>query len=247
MIGLSPLKCVERASLRFSLLCILVGLVTSCAPTRNVREEEPVAMEVIPVARGPVVVIDAGHGGKDLGANSKFPHYEEKALALDTAFIVEHYLQKLGYRTVLTRTDDVFIPLKKRSSIANDLNADIFVSVHYNSAPSKQANGIEVFYYNSEKNRPRARKSKELADRVLDRVIGRTNAKSRGVKHGNLSVVRETNMPAVLVEGGFLTNEGERSMILTHSYMEQLAFGIASGVNDYFQSVQASNPIKLTP
>jgi len=219
--------------LRFSLILIAIGLFTGCSHPRTVYEMEPIAMETPQFNRGPVIVIDAGHGGKDLGTNSKSPHYEEKILTLDTAFLVEHYLQKMGYRTVLTRSEDVFIPLKKRSSIANDLGAKVFVSVHYNSAPSKDAHGIEVFFYNSENDRKRANESRTLAQTVLDQVIRETGAKSRGVKHGNLSVVRETAMPAILVEGGFLTNNAERSMILQHSYNERLAWAIASGVSQY--------------
>ena len=223
---------------RYSLFILAMGLFTGCSQPRYIEEPEPIAMEMPQFTRGPVIVIDAGHGGKDLGTNSKSPHYEEKLLTLDTAFLVEHYLQKMGYRTVLTRTEDIFVPLKKRSSIANDLDAKVFVSVHYNSAPSKQANGIEVFYYNSEKERKRANDSRVLAQNVLDEVIGETRAKSRGVKHGNLSVVREAGMPAILVEGGFLTNEAERSMILQHTYMERLAWAVANGVHKYLRTSQ---------
>jgi len=229
-------KFVRANWLRFSLFLLTMGLFSACSSPRYVEEPELIAMETPSFNRGAVIVVDAGHGGKDLGTNSKSPHYEEKLLTLDTAFLVEHYLQKMGFRTVLTRTEDVFIPLKKRSSIANDLNAKVFVSVHYNSAPSKQANGIEVFYYNSEKDRKRANESRALAKNVLDKVIGVTQAKSRGVKHGNLSVVRETDMPAVLIEGGFLTNDAERSMILQHEYMDRLAWAVASGVDNYLKS-----------
>ncbi|NGX57338.1 MAG: N-acetylmuramoyl-L-alanine amidase AmiC [Chlamydiae bacterium] len=220
---------------RFSLFFLAMGLFTACSHPRYIEEQEPIAMEMPQFQQGPVIVIDAGHGGKDLGTNSKSPHYEEKILTLDTAFLVEHYLQRMGYRTVLTRTEDVSIPLEKRSSIANDLGSKVFVSVHYNSAPSAQAHGIEVFYFNSEKNRGRARESKVLAQQVLNQVIDVTKAKSRGVKHGNLSVVRETAMPAVLIEGGFLTNSGERQKIFQTNYRRQLAWGVASGIDKYLK------------
>ncbi len=98
----------------FSFLVSIALLAASCShPRVIVVKQEPIAMDVPHLMRGPVIVVDAGHGGKDFGANSKSPYYEEKALALETAFLLEHYLQRMGYRTVLTRSEDVFIPLKK--------------------------------------------------------------------------------------------------------------------------------------
>lgn len=226
---------------RFSLFFIAAGLFTACSHPRYIEETRPLVMDTPQTGRGPVIVVDAGHGGKDLGTNSKSPHYEEKELTLDTAFLVEHYLQKMGYRTVLTRSEDVFIPLAKRAAIANDLGSKVFVSVHYNSAPSAEAHGIEVFYYNSEKKRERSRESQDLADSVLDEVIRITRAKSRGVKHGDLHVVRETKMPAVLIEGGFLTNSRERQKIFEARYRQQLAWGVAKGIDDYLKEKSRNN------
>lgn len=200
-------------------------------------EDEPVAL-IPPPSTAPLVVVDAGHGGKDLGTEStKEPKYQEKILNLITAKFVSQNLQKMGYRVVMIRKDDTFISLDKRAEMANNLKPALFVSVHYNSAPSEQADGIEVFYYKSDTDKSRTTASKKLGDEVLKQVIAQTNARSRGVKHGNLAVVRETNMPAILVEGGFLTNPDERRNIMDTAYQKKIALGIAKGIDKYLKGL----------
>ncbi|HRD55840.1 MAG TPA: N-acetylmuramoyl-L-alanine amidase [Parachlamydiaceae bacterium] len=184
-----------------------------------------------------LIVIDAGHGGEDAGTRSLTPpKYEEKSLNLATAFFLKEFLQKMGYVVKMTRSEDLFVPLAKRSSLANGWQPKLFVSVHYNAAESERADGIEVYYYQSEENKQRSTSSKKLADAVLAEVIQKTGAKSRGVKHGNLSVVRETLMPAILVEGGFMTNKNEMEKIKDPGYIKKLAFGIALGIDRYMKS-----------
>ena len=183
-----------------------------------------------------VVVIDAGHGGEDFGTHSlSNPKYQEKSLNLTTAKLVKEYLQKMGYQIHMTRSKDVFISLEERAIFTNHLKPALFVSVHYNSAPSKEAEGIEVFFYRSTEDSLRTTQSKALAEAILKKVIVNTKAKSRGAKHGNYSVIRETKVPAVIVEGGFLTNASEMQKIKDPAYIKQLAWGIAQGVQDYLE------------
>lgn len=184
--------------------------------------------------RSKLIVIDPGHGGKDFGAEASFsPPLKEKNLNLVTARFLQGYLQQMGYRTLMTRTDDFFVTLDKRTSFANSIQADLFVSVHFNSAPNVKAEGIEVFYYRSDSNKERTLASNRLASSILKFVIPNTKAKSRGVKHGNLAVVRKTAMPAALVEGGFITNEQELTKLRDPNYLKVLAWGIALGIQDY--------------
>lgn len=187
-----------------------------------------------PFKRKLLIVIDPGHGGEDLGTQSHTkPRYKEKHLNLATAKMLEGFLQQMGYKTVMTRTDDTFITLGKRAEIANSLKPDLFVSVHYNSAPARQAEGVEVFFYRDDVNKERVASSKRLAQLVLNKVLENTNAKSRGVKHGDLSVIRNTKMPAILVEGGFLTNDDEMQRLKDPAYLKRVAWGIAEGVQAY--------------
>lgn len=197
--------------------------------------KEPTVAKTYPRIENPItIVIDPGHGGKDLGttAESKLPTHE-KVVNLATAQMLQTYLQQMGFRTLMTRQRDVFISLADRCQYANDQKADLYISVHYNSAPSDKAHGIEVFYFNSLENINRANSSKELAKNVLDNVIALTGAKSRGVKHGNLAVIRETSMPAILIEGGFFTNAEEYQKIKDPAYQKKIAWGIALGVNKF--------------
>lgn len=180
------------------------------------------------------IVVDAGHGGEDFGTHSlDTPKYQEKNLNMSTAMMLKNFLQYFGYRVVMTRTNDVFISLEERAQMTNKLKPKLFVSVHYNSAPSKQAEGIEVYYYLDEKDRRRKECSKYLAEAILSKVIQNTQAKSRGVKHGNYSVIRETKVPAVLIEGGFLTNKNEMDKLKNATYLKQIALGIAQGIQEY--------------
>lgn len=182
----------------------------------------------------PLIVIDPGHGGKDFGTySSKPPRYKEKFINLTTAYMLKNYLTQMGYEVIMTRTNDVFISLDDRADLANENNPKVFVSLHYNSAPNKDAEGIEIFYYRSKDNAARSTTSKKLANAILKCTIMNTEAKSRGVKHGDLAVLRETNMPAVLIEGGFLTNENEVVKLKDAVYLKKLAWGIAQGINEY--------------
>jgi len=181
----------------------------------------------------PVVVIDPGHGGFDLGAHTNF--CEEKEACLRTAHYLRRHLEKRGYRVIMTRNRDEYLPLKTRAKIANDAKCQVLVSLHYNAAQSSKAHGLEVFYF--PKAEPwRKKRSKQLAAILLDKLLTQTGALSRGVKEGNFCVIRETDMPSVLVEGGFITNEIEQKKIKDDRYLNKIAVAIANGLDHYFDS-----------
>jgi N-acetylmuramoyl-L-alanine amidase len=182
-----------------------------------------------------LIVLDAGHGGTDLGTRGRSPYSEEKKMTLQTARLVKMYLSRLGYRPVMTRSIDLFLSLERRVEIANKSNADLFVSIHFNSARTPNAKGVEIFFFDSKEHRRKAKASRILAERILSRVIRRTKAASRGVKKGNFYVLRETEMPAVIVEGGFLSNPQELQFLKDPEYLEQLARGIADGIDSYLK------------
>lgn len=189
--------------------------------------------------KGPLIVLDAGHGGSDEGA--KVRQLQEKKVALLTTLYAKKYLEELGYRVLLTRSKDTYVSLPKRVSIANKIKGRLFVSIHCNSAPNTLAEGAEVFYY-KEKDQERAVASKKLATYVLHYLLEQTEATSRGVKAGNFHVIRETEMPAIIVEPGFLTNYEEWASLRKKSYLEKIAKGIAQGVDKYLKTCKEYVP-----
>lgn len=225
------------------LLCLFIFplLFHSCSQRSLVIEKEPIIEEKVVVLKPhakETIVIDAGHGGKDTGTLSEKNRYEEKMLTLQTAQMVKTFLSELGYNVVLTRETDLFVPLEKRAAIANNLQANLFVSIHYNFCQADSADGIEVFYYkgDSAAKEPRLTASRKLGEEVLARVVKHTGATSRGVKTANFAVIRETKMPAILIEGGFLSNPKEREKLKDPQYRRYLAWGIAKGVDNYLTS-----------
>ncbi len=181
----------------------------------------------------PLIVIDPGHGGFDLGTHSK--SYEEKEICLKTAGFLRKHLEKAGYHVIMTRSRDEYLPLKKRAEIANQAKSQVLISIHCNSAKNTNAKGIEIFY--TQKTEPwRAKKSKQLAQAVLSSFLAQTGADSRGIKEGNFCVIRETKMPSILIETGFLTNEEERKKLSNDFYLDTVAKSITTGVDNYFKS-----------
>jgi N-acetylmuramoyl-L-alanine amidase len=185
------------------------------------------------LSAAPTIVIDAGHGGQDHGARAKLPFCEEKRVALQTSRLVKRHLEQLGYHVVMTRSTDDFIPLPRRVEIAHTSGSSLFVSIHFNSSRSPIAQGIEIFFYDSKENKKRTRLSKRLADTVLNRLVRQTSATSRGVKKGNFYVIRETSIPAILIEGGFISNPEERALLKQLDYQEKIARGIVDGIDAY--------------
>lgn len=181
----------------------------------------------------PLIIIDAGHGGTDEGA--RVSAFMEKKITLITAILAKKRLEERGYKVILTRSRDRYVPLARRVSIANRTKGAAFVSIHFNASRSQSAKGIEVFFCET-KEKWRGRASRRLADCILFQVIDQTEALSRGVKGGNFHVIRETEMPAVLVEGGFVTNGEERNLLKDRAYLGKIAEGIAEGVDKYFKS-----------
>src|SRR5438034_6084158 len=167
------------------------------------------------------VVIDAGHGGFDRGGipGQKIP---EKEMTLDVAQRLKTLLAASGYRVIMTRDSDVFVPLPTRVAIANSYGNAIFVSIHFNSAKRTGAGGIETYFY--------SRESLPLASAIHYFVAGGAPSSNRNVRRRGYYVLRKTSVPAVLVECGFLTNPTEAAYAQTASYRQKLAEEIAAGV-----------------
>src|SRR6266480_4803212 len=178
-----------------------------------------------------IVVIDAGHGGHDRGG---IPGQRviEKEMTLDVAQRLKSVLTANGYRVIMTRDTDVFVPLPTRVAIANSYRNAIFVCIHFNATQRRGAGGIETYFY--------SRDSLPLASAIHSYVVGGAPSSNRGVRRRGFYVLRKTNIPAALVECGFLTNPTEAAYAGSASYRQKLAEEIAAGVRGRTSVASAS-------
>ncbi len=199
------------------------------------------------------VVLDPGHGGKDPGTIGK-SGAQEKILVLDIARRVRAHLAAAGVRVVMTRNKDRFWTLKDRPYLASRGGGDVFVSIHINSAGSRTAQGVETYVTPVENYPPTsdARLNRKYPAKINNRfnhsnsvlgsqihraLIGITRATDRGLKHARFVVLRNSSMPAALVECGFISNLKEEKKLTSPSYRETLAQGIAQGILNYLAIV----------
>ncbi|MBN3527551.1 N-acetylmuramoyl-L-alanine amidase family protein [Paenibacillus apiarius] len=172
------------------------------------------------------IVIDAGHGDHDSGAVSIAKRYEKDFNLALSLKVGELLRQDDRFHVVLTREDDTFVKLSDRAKIANDLAADLFVSIHANSIDNKPSiTGTETYYWRSE--------SKAFADTMHGHLVEGTQFKDRGVRKADHHVTRETKMPAILLEVGYLTNEYDESQLFDEQFQARVAENIVKGIQDY--------------
>ncbi|WP_335582158.1 N-acetylmuramoyl-L-alanine amidase family protein [Paenibacillus yonginensis] len=172
-----------------------------------------------------LVVIDAGHGGSDPGAISLHSK-KEKDFTLAVVLKVEKLLKNepnIDY--VLTRSGDTYPSLSDRTDLANKLKADAFVSVHGNSGPSS-ASGVETYY-------TRSGSSQTFANIMHKYLVKATGLPDRKVRQSSLHVTRETTMPAVLLECGFLSNKGDEAKMYSADFQQKVAEGIVAGIKEF--------------
>jgi N-acetylmuramoyl-L-alanine amidase len=204
-----------------------------------------------------VVVIDAGHGGRDGGAESVVPGLIEKDATLDIAQRVRALLVRADVRALLTREEDVFLELDERCRIAARWSPDVFVSIHCNSGPDSDAQGVETYVLSkagaastnardqspSTTHRTQPGNSHDAASAVLGfalqkRLLRDTGAEDRGLRHARFAVLKDAPSSAALVECGFLSNRAEALKLNDPAYRDRLARSIAQGILDYCSAVR---------
>lgn len=182
-----------------------------------------------PVQKVPLIVIDPGHGGMDEGGS--YGEIWEKDINLQLAIALSDKLKGMGYEVVLTRQDnDTKVSLEERVEIANRQQADLFLSIHQNVSSEPSVHGLETYYCEKE-----TEGNKRFAVLIHNGAVEKTDAKDRGLKEkSDLYVLRETSMPACLIETGFLTNEKEREALCSEEYRNKLIKGMAQGIDFFF-------------
>jgi N-acetylmuramoyl-L-alanine amidase len=196
------------------------------------------------------VVLDPGHGGYDRGQVSRYGY--EKDFALDVARKLRPLLQAKGVRVIMTREGDYFVPLEVRAQIANAARDSIFVSIHFNATnDDPNATGFEIFSFtprgapstsdsavapsalSSQPGSAVDAQSMALSACIYHSLLGHLPEYDRGIKRARFAVLRLTKVPAVLIEGGFLTEQGECKLIAQKDWRARLAHAISVGIESY--------------
>ncbi len=201
------------------------------------------------------IVIDPGHGGKDLGGNNRLAN--EKDLVLRMAKRTADLFRSRGYHVILTRSRDVNMALQERVNYAQSIGASLFISIHSNMAPSAKAapsiHGLETFCMTpagassthggtSSVFMPGNRYDRNnvaLAYEVHRSIISRTKSNDRGIKRARFLVLKQISCPAILIETGFLSHPREGPRLLTNAYQNAIATGIVEGVDNYYRRIRA--------
>ncbi len=170
-----------------------------------------------------LVCIDPGHGGNDPGAIAG-DGILEKDVTLRAAERVAEYLKRAGIDVVLTRAGDVDINLQSRCDLANKHRADYFVSIHANAAENTEANGYEMFHW------PGSDDGLKLAQKISSAYVIASGLPLRRITGANFHVLRQTTMPAILVELGFMTNKSDMALLAEPAFLDKCALGIAFGI-----------------
>lgn len=179
---------------------------------------------------GSILVLDAGHGGTDAGAQRGF--VKEKDLTLAIAQKTRAKLIESGVKVIMTRSDDTFIPLPERVSITNTTKPDLFLSVHINALEStKDIYGIETYYQTD--------MSKALAQNIHEALVTELKAPDRAIRKAKFYVVNRAEVPAVLAEVGFISNKAERDKLVSEDYQEKIAGALAKGAILYLKQHSA--------
>ncbi len=177
-----------------------------------------------------IIIVDPGHGGKDpgtvVGSNS------EKAITLKVSTLVKQKLEAAGAKVYMTRTGDTYPSLQDRVDFTDANYGEIFVSIHVNSAANTSAQGTETYY--AKTTGDMYQEDIDLATFVNNQIVNNLNMKNRGVKEEQYYVIRNTIIPAVLVELGFLTNNEDRAKMTDDKYVESFADSIYKGISQYY-------------
>jgi N-acetylmuramoyl-L-alanine amidase len=212
------------------------------------------------------LVIDAGHGGMDSGTQHKRLKLDEKVFTLDIAQRLEKLLADQSWQILQTRTDDKFVSLNKRAEFANEVKADVFVSIHFNATLNNPAvRGTETYILTPQFQSSTSSLAKTPEDKVrhtgnshdgwnavLGYQVHRTlvnalKSEDRGYKRARFAVLRLVNCPAVLVEAGYLSNDEEGALINTEAYRAHIAEALANALKVYAACIPRLAPVTATP
>ena len=209
---------------------ILTDDILEVEAIEDVNAEVKAPENILAIPDTDMVIIDPGHGGEDEGCERD--GVLEKDINLQLALALREELVERGFVVILTRDTDIPLTLEERIELANNSGADIFVSIHQNAYEGEEADGAEVWYSSAASGKDSSR----LASLLHKYLLQFAEAVDRGVvESDDLKVIRETEMPACLVETGFLSNAEERALLTDAEYQAKIVEGLAYGIEYYFR------------
>ncbi len=249
--------CYNPFSIKGRCLLIFLGILLICPGTLEANLKKPVFAK-----QKKTIVLDPGHGGHDKGALGPDGTFE-KNVTLDLARMLATELNNT-YRVILTRTDDYFLNIPSRTSMANHVKADLFISIHSGGSFLHQASGITLYFFkeilestltpNIDPSRPfkeinnrspwsniqnrHQASSKILAQLMLNRINEQTIFKKSEILDAPLMVLEGADMPAVCLEIGYITNPAEEKSLQDISVLSNIAQGIRNGIDNFFEKVR---------
>ncbi|RFA35933.1 hypothetical protein CAI16_06820 [Virgibacillus dokdonensis] len=223
---------------KFLIISLLFIILAACGyddsakgKTKTVGETEQETLNATTDSgelSGHTVMIDPGHGGRDPGSIGINDIYE-KDLVTNTTKPIEKALREAGANVIMTRTEDVKIPLKERRNMSNEAMPDAFISIHYNSFEDPSVGGFHTYYYSQEKDY-------RLAQNIHQSLGNAISLKDRGILEDSYAVLRNNEVPAILLELGFMSNPEELAVIQSDEYSQTVAEAIVSGLKNYFET-----------
>ncbi|MEW9667418.1 N-acetylmuramoyl-L-alanine amidase [Ammoniphilus sp. 3BR4] len=188
-----------------------------------------VALQTMPRKEGYLILLDPGHGGKDPGAKGVSGNLEKDLTLAVSKLLKEELKQYKGLQVVETRSDDTYPTLQDRVQLANEMQADLFLSIHAN-AFKPETRGTETYYYSSQ--------SEQFAKVLHRHLVEATGFPDRGAKKAGYYVIKNTNMPSGLIEIGFLTNAAENKQMLDPAFQKRVAQALGKAIHEYYVSYQ---------
>jgi N-acetylmuramoyl-L-alanine amidase len=194
------------------------------------------AKEAQSISQGVTIVLDAGHGGSDPGAQRG--SMQEKEMTLPIVLLLKHKLEADGMKVLLTRSDDTFVSLEDRVRLTNSTSPNLFVSVHINSLDTdRDLSGIETYYQTPQ--------SKTLAECVHESLVNHLDASDRAVRKARFYVINHTPVPAILAEVGFISCKEEREKLISSDYQKRIARALEHGVMLYLSKQSESTTAEI--
>lgn len=204
----------DNKQLKLTLYTPREAEITQAKPSPSIIKKNPNVKTII---------IDAGHGGSDVGATREGIY--EKDITLDIAKRLETILKKKGFNVLMVRTTDTYVSLQDRVEFSEKNGGDLFVSVHVNSSVTPEGNGLETHYYTPQ--------SYDFAQIVHKEFAAAINSRDRGLFKSKFYVINHTTCPSILVETGFISNPEERKELMTPQRKQKTAESIAKGILKY--------------